>query len=214
LDSIPVSTKTTEGTVATDPDIDRLPSGRTLLGLLLLYYAVNAFFRYLFDTYLPDVDIDYLFLVGAAQVAIVIFVTLAFCPDVFKASRWRLSRTDVAIALTTTVCARVLSLFLVGYATNSSFHPVATIPLVFLAPMAEECLFRGIFVRSLVARFPTTTNKVAATLGVALMAADFHPLFWNALLIHSLFSIVYLLRKNSLTSSILCHALFNILVVA
>jgi len=74
--------------------------------------------------------------------------------------------------------------------------------LVAYGPIVEELFVRGIFLRSLIERFP----KIVVILGVSLIWALDHVNFWASLPLQLTLCIVYVCRKNSLSASIACHA--------
>jgi len=73
--------------------------------------------------------------------------------------------------------------------------------LVAYGPIVEELFVRGIFLRSLIERFP----KIVVVLGVSLIWALDHVNFWASLPLQLTLCIVYVCRKNSLSTSIACH---------
>jgi membrane protease YdiL (CAAX protease family) len=138
-----------------------------------------------------------------------VFILLWYRPALFALSRWRPRLIDFAISVPLGIFIAVTEMWLVSgmrdqlgptYSMEHAFFPV-----VILAPVAEEILFRGIFLRSLRER----ERHVLAILIVSLFAATAHQWFWLALSSQLALSILYVALGDSLAASIILHVTLN-----
>ena len=84
------------------------------------------------------------------------------------------------------------------------------VSVIFLAPLEEEFLFRGVILQKWIMKWGIKTGVVASSLFFALahFRYDIIPLFIISLVL----SILYF-KNNNLISSIICHLFYNTLVV-
>jgi membrane protease YdiL (CAAX protease family) len=130
-------------------------------------------------------------------------------PKLFFLSRWTPRLIDFAICIPAGVLIAIAKIWLFSSA-NEHLGPTysmehALLPVVFIAPVAEELLFRATFLRSLEER---TTLSVAIIV-VTLLAAIEHSWIWLALPSQLALCMVYVFLGNSLAASIILHITMN-----
>jgi membrane protease YdiL (CAAX protease family) len=146
-----------------------------------------------------------------SPLAVLLVVGVAFWrrPKLFFLSRWIPRLTDFAICIPCGVLIAIVKMWLFSNADErlgpSYSVEHALLPVVLIAPVAEELLFRGIFLRSLEERMTIPL----AILVVTLLAAIEHSWFWLALPSQLALSIVYVYLGNSLPASIIVHITMN-----
>ena len=145
---------------------------------------------------------------SALSHVIVLGIALAVRPRILTLSRWKPAWTDVAVGLLAGIAASVVPLLIVaGPAKHlSPIQPYLAVPILLLAPLGEELLFRGVFLRSLLSHH----RAWIAIPIVVVMAAIGHQNFWFALWSQLVLCLVYLARHNSLAAAIICHFCANV----
>jgi membrane protease YdiL (CAAX protease family) len=146
--------------------------------------------------------------VGATELTLVSLVALYFYPDILALSRWRLTTDDVVTSIAGVLLLRLILAVVVRDFLVLGFW--AIICSILINPIAEEIFFRSILLRSLLVRFPQ--NRVLPIFTVGLFGACLHSSFLAALISQLAFSILYVVRKNSTSSTILCHCIDNVTI--
>jgi membrane protease YdiL (CAAX protease family) len=135
-------------------------------------------------------------------------------PNALILAGWTNSLTDilsgvtVAIVLNFTFRLSHRLGWLTGKFDPESQSVFAITCVVFLIPILEEVVHRGVILRSL-SNYVSPWAAVALT---SLLVAGAHISFFLAIPGQLAFSAIYLLRQKSLTASIACHIVFNALV--
>jgi len=144
---------------------------------------------------------------SAASIVIVVCIALTARPRLLALSRWMPTWKDAITGLLAGIAAGGIPLLFVvnpaRYLQPVSLH--LALPILLMAPLLEEVLFRGIFLKSLRVDLP---DWVAVPI-VVLMAALGHQYFWLALWPQFVLCVVYAARNNSLGTAIICHFCAN-----
>lgn len=133
------------------------------------------------------------------EISIVCMIVAVQKPFIFKGSKWTFTVTDFVIGVAS---GGLLSLLIrLAYRDPVPDDRLFLGLAIFVMPVIEEFFFRGVIVRSLLARHSSWVVVSA----VALLAAFFHRDFRIAFVQQAILNLVYLVRGHSLFASIACH---------
>lgn len=186
----------------------------SIVGVCLWYLLLGAFMgiiSQLHQSLFPDTYRIYWYYDPPFAFLIVILVVSYFRPALLAESRWRVRWRDILIGLSVGLSLPVIVWFLpkpsILAPAFGSRPNLAFVPVVCLAPLLEEIVFRGAFLRSLTNHLPA----IWGILVIALLDAFGHHSFWLAFPLHLALCTLYILTDHSLPASITAHIANNAL---
>jgi membrane protease YdiL (CAAX protease family) len=175
--------------------------------VILLYLSIAIFFEFISALHSHVLGSSPYSFYYDAPLSVVMVIGIVLCqrPRLLALSRWVPRPGDLAIAVPVGLLIAGGVWLLVPNQSKFVLPHASLIPVVFIGPVAEEVLLRGVFLRSLREHEPLPV----AVLMVTLLAAIMHVSFWFAVPTQLALSIVYLAMGNSLAASIAVHITIN-----
>lgn len=155
---------------------------------------------------------DYWYYDSPLSVLLVGCIVLYHRPHLLALSRWQPRWIDVILgALLGLLVPAVLFITVRSPIQTLHLRPLprsSFLPIVLIAPMIEEIVCRGIFLKSLKSYLP----RLAAIVIVTVLIAFGHNSFWVVLPSQLMFSIIYIALGDSLPASMVAHVVNNAFV--
>ncbi|HKW62622.1 MAG TPA: type II CAAX endopeptidase family protein [Candidatus Acidoferrum sp.] len=142
-------------------------------------------------------------------ILIVAAVALYHRPKLLALSRWVPRSVDILVATSVGLLIITTELALLHRKPDIRLVDPTFIPIVLVAPIAEELWVRGICLRSLRERQPAWL----AILFVTVLSSLFHGNFWWALPAQLGLCVVYTALGNSLAASVILHMTINAVAI-